>query len=341
MQGLSEIANLDVTIDFDEQTDAITFTITADSYTYDGASVTSLSVILEFDDDGQLISSTGIDTLSGITKESLEQWFEYSDPEKNDEYARIAVEELFKQIGIENYHNLTASISPIETGVAIQIIVDSFSFGGQEMYAVDMTFNFIFDGDGKGTIDSKAGVPAGLESNAFSDNNLNTWFEYSGPDKQREIDQQQGGYFEGDDGHQQSYSNVWSWEDGEGVLWTVVDKDVNGVWSSTETGSNGDVRTHKSIWDHATQTSTYTETYVSTNRGIDSKTVEVSDQTGVTKTYTGTADGLGWMPLNELYTDLNVVETLDQYWNTISITGTAVRSEERRVGKECRSRWSP
>ena len=23
------------------------------------------------------------------------------------------------------------------------------------------------------------------------------------------------------------------------------------------------------------------------------------------------------------------------------VTGTAIRSEERRVGKECRSRWSP
>jgi hypothetical protein len=59
--------------------------------------------------------------------------------------------------------------------------------------------------------------------------------------------------------------------------------------------------------------------------------VETSGPSGTTKTYTGTADGIGGMPLHELYTSINVVETLDQYWNTTNITGTAVNSDSETV----------
>ena len=34
-------------------------------------------------------------------------------------------------------------------------------------------------------------------------------------------------------------------------------------------------------------------------------------------------------------------ELTDTYTAGIVLTGTEIRSEERRVGKECRSRWSP
>ena len=34
-------------------------------------------------------------------------------------------------------------------------------------------------------------------------------------------------------------------------------------------------------------------------------------------------------------------EILDKYLETFHITDSEFRSEERRVGKECRSRWSP
>jgi hypothetical protein len=160
---------------------------------------------------------------------------------------------------------------------------------------------------------------------------LETWYEYSGPDKQQELDQQEGGYFDGDSTHVQEYSNVYTWEDWEGTVWTVVDKDVDGTWSSTQTGSNGDTRVNSSTWNDSTQTNTFTEVFTSTSRGINSTMVETSGPNGATKTYTGTADGIGWMQLHELYTSINVVETLDQYWNTTNITGTAVNSDSETV----------
>jgi len=34
-------------------------------------------------------------------------------------------------------------------------------------------------------------------------------------------------------------------------------------------------------------------------------------------------------------------EKLPEGWSFVEVAGVATRSEERRVGKECRSRWSP
>ena len=40
------------------------------------------------------------------------------------------------------------------------------------------------------------------------------------------------------------------------------------------------------------------------------------------------------------YKDLGLVNTKEMFAKAIK-GGYAIRSEERRVGKECRSRWSP
>ena len=333
MQGLTDISNLNVTFDMDDQAETDAVNITADSYTYDSASVTGLDITWSFDYDGQLttLADTGIDTLgiSGITEESIEMWYQYSDPENNDEYAKSAAEELLRQVGIENFNNVDASASFDEDGndnitINLDQNIDFQSESGIYVYEISLQFS------SEGSIVTKSGIPTALEG-AFSDSALEVWYEYSGPDQQRQKDQQDGGYYEGHESHTESYSNVYTFEDWEGTVWTVVDKDEDGVWTSTQTGSNGDARTQSSSWDHSTQSNTFTEVYVSESRGINSTMVEVSSPNGVTKTYTGTADGIGWMPLHQIYTDLNVVETLDQYWNTTNISGSGVDSDGNTV----------
>jgi len=320
--GLTDFQDsLSVIIDFDDVAETDSFTISADSYNYDGDTVSSgfnMTVVFQ---EGQIIDSTGlIEGIDGLDIAGLEQWYEYSDPEKNDYYARMAAEELFKQVGIDHYTNVHAEVQPTETGNQITIEADTIDYEGEIYYALNITLAFV-----DGELTDASGIPSGLDS-LLNESSINTWYEYSGPNQQRQNEQQDGGYFDGDDTHQQSYSNVWTWTDEQGITWTVVDKDVDGVWSSTQTGSNGDVRTHSSSWNHQTQTNTFTEIFVSAERGINTTMVEVSSPNGVTKTYSGAADGIGWMPLHELYSDLDVIETLDQYWNTENITGTGVNS---------------
>ena len=43
----------------------------------------------------------------------------------------------------------------------------------------------------------------------------------------------------------------------------------------------------------------------------------------------------------DLYTGVYEEEVLDAFFKRILRKGDECRSEERRVGKECRSRWSP
>ena len=61
---------------------------------------------------------------------------------------------------------------------------------------------------------------------------------------------------------------------------------------------------------------------------------------------------LSWVPLatggdaSALLSEVDRIETsmglnADGSFNAGTFTGTLARSEERRVGKECRSRWSP
>lgn len=312
------VSNLSVEFDEDDATDTDTFTITTDQ-----TGVVKLAF-----KDGKIVEdqSNGLSDLTAgysMTLADIEKWYEFSDPENNEGYALKAVQELFEQVGIYDVSNLKATAQPTENGDYMRIEADSISYNGEAIVAVNMEFTFV-----DGSLSSKTGIPTELSS-IFSDTNVNIWYEYNGPDKQRENDQQDGGFV--DDDHQESYSNVWTWTDGQGITWTVVDKEVNGAWTSTETGSNGDVRTHTSSWDHDTQTNTNTEKFVSTERSLDYTRVEESGPNGTEITYTGATDHIGWQPLDQVYTDVNVVEKLDAYWNTLSVTGTAKNTSGTEV----------
>ena len=213
-----------------------------------------------------------------------------------------------------------------ENGDILQIEVDSINVYGTTVYAVNMSFTF----DTDGMITDKSGVPAEL-IDVLSNTQLEIWYEYSSPDKQREYDQQDDGYYEGDTGYVEEYSNVYTWEDWEGITWTVVDKDVGGVWTSTSTSTAGDVRINTSSWDDVTQESTWSEQFIKADGTINFTRIETSiwegDNAGTTIVTTGTNDHVGWMYLGGIYTDISATETVDAYWNTTSLTGTAKNLE--------------
>ena len=307
-------SDLSVVMTEDESTDINTFTI---------SSTETGMTILVFNADGTLNVNSSSNIPTSMSVDDIEKWYEFSDPENNDSYALKAVEDLFEQIGINDFTNLNATVQPTETGDFMVIEADSLNYNGVEMIAVRMEFVFV-----DGLLSSKTGVPTELSS-IFSDANVNTWYTYNGPDKQREQEQQDAGFVSDD--HQESYSNVWTWTDGEGVSWIVVDQDNNGVWTSTETGSNGDVRTFAGNWDQSTQENTFIETFTNSDSSIDFTRTEVSGNNGTTITYTGKVDHIGWQPLDGIYTidpSNPIIETLDFMWNTTGITGQATKEGE-------------
>ncbi len=123
----------------------------------------------------------------------------------------------------------------------------------------------------------------------------------------------------------QTWENTWEWQDGNGVTWTVVDKQSGDTWTSTETGSNGDVRVMASTWDDDAKTNTWSESFTNADESIDYIKTEVYDEFAGTSTMTttGTSDHIGWMYIGETYTGINVVETRDSSWNTLTLSGTA------------------
>jgi hypothetical protein len=138
----------------------------------------------------------------------------------------------------------------------------------------------------------------------------------------------------------QSFENSWTWEDGDGTTWTVVDKQSGDTWTSTETGSNGDVRIMESTWDEANKTNTWSESFSNAGRsGIEAKDIinftktEIFNETSGTSTMktTGTSDHIGWMYVGEIYTNIDVTETRDTDWNTASLSGTATNAAGETV----------
>jgi len=132
----------------------------------------------------------------------------------------------------------------------------------------------------------------------------------------------------------QDFENTWEWQDGEGVNWTVVDKQEGNVWTSTETGDNGDTRINTSSWDDLTQINTWSETVVSESKGLNFTITETYEQTGASSTHTvGTTDRIGWIPLDGIYTDVDVTEYRDANWQTIAETsgGTGKDSQGTEV----------
>ena len=318
--GLTEIQNLQVSVVFDEQSDTDTFTITADSYTYNGTVDSGgIDVGLTFSD-GVLTSSTGLPdpgVIPGLDEASIQQWYEFSDPDKNDEYVRDAVEKLFTQADIHEWNNLNASMAPTASGDQFIVEADSITVNGSVHHAVRIELEFE-----NGSLTSATGIPSGI-SGTLNNTYLQTWYDYSGPEQQRQEDQQDQGYYEGEEEHTSTYNNVWTWTDHEGILWTVVDKEENGVWSSTETSSGGDVRTHSSSWDPDTQTGSWTENFHNADSSVDYTRVETQNPDGTSSVrLTGKTDHLLWMPLDGIYTDVDITETRDAFWNTTNVSGT-------------------
>ena len=66
---------------------------------------------------------------------------------------------------------------------------------------------------------------------------------------------------------------------------------------------------------------------------------------GLTETNTVTGDQLKSKEINEVTGNQTINKTTNVPWWTalllLFVRPMVVRSEERRVGKECRSRWSP
>ena len=312
-----EVSGLSVDFDSNDTTNTDTITITT-------SNIGTIKLVFV---DGDIVESESSGIPSEIPVDAIQQWYEYSDPEKDNEYEVRAVEELLNIMGVTHFEKLEADVEPREDGSdELNIKLDAIELGGFTKYAVDMSFVFK---DGKVT--DKSGVPSEFD-NFITNTQLEIWYENSNPDKQKEQDKLNDGYYDDKQGGGDlEYVNTWSWTDGEGVTWTVVDKEVDGTWTSTETGSNGDVRTHTSNWDHATQTNTHTETYVSTSKGLDYTRVEKSSPDGTTNTYTGTTDHIGWQHLNQVYTNVNVVEKLDMYWNIVSISGSATDADGNDV----------
>ena len=138
----------------------------------------------------------------------------------------------------------------------------------------------------------------------------------------------------------QTFENSWEWQDGDGVTWTVVDKQSGETWKSTETGDNGDVRVMESTWDDTAKTNTWSESYTNAGRaGIKDKDIldytktEVYDENSGTSTMTttGTSDHIGWMYLGEIYTKMNITETRGTDWNTTDLSGTATNTANEIV----------
>jgi hypothetical protein len=131
----------------------------------------------------------------------------------------------------------------------------------------------------------------------------------------------------------QSFENSWEWTDGEGITWTVVDKQSGDTWKSTETGSNGDVRVMESTWDDANKTNTWSESYTNADKSLDYTKTEVYNETTQTSTMTttGTSDHIGWMFVGEIFTNMNITETRDANWNTTGLSGTATNTANETV----------
>ena len=135
-----------------------------------------------------------------------------------------------------------------------------------------------------------------------------------------------------DDFFKQGETSAYEWADWDGSIWKVVEEDVSGVWTTTETKydstgvtATGEVRKFSSSWDENTNTNTWTEE----NTHADGSTltrVEIQTTTGTTVQTTGAADHVGWMHLGGVYTNLDVVETMDSDWNTIDISGTGTNA---------------
>ena len=315
--GLTNIQNLSVSVVFDDLADTDTFTIKADAFTYNNTLVDNgLDVQLTFEND-KLTNSSGLPTdIPGLDQAGIEAWYEFSDPDKNDGYARDAVEKLFEQAGASDLTNLQASMEPTEDGEVITIELDSIAFDGATHQAIKIELTFE-----NGSLTNSTGIPDAI-AGTLNTTYLQTWYDYSGPEQQRQEDQQDQGYYQGDQDHTSTYSNVWTYTDHEGILWTVVDKQENGAWSSTESSSKG-TRINTSSWDDSTQTNTWSEQFTSSDGSIDFTRSEVQNQDGTsTVKLTGTVDHLLWMPLDGIYTNVDVTETRDAFWNTTNVTGT-------------------
>ncbi len=140
-----------------------------------------------------------------------------------------------------------------------------------------------------------------------------------------------------DDFFKQGETSAYEWADWDGSIWKVVEEDVSGLWTTTETKydstgvtATGEVRKFSSSWDESTNTNTWTEENTRADGGTSTR-VETQTTTGTTVQTVGAADHVGWMYLGKMYTNLDVVETMDSNWNTTDISGTGINENNQSV----------
>ena len=267
----------------------------------------------------------------------IEEWYKFSDPDANDQYVESSILDLLLMVGIYNFEGLDVNSQGTVNGEQFIIDINKFEYNGVNYYAQHIELSFE-----NNKVTSKTGVPTELDA-IFNDTSLELWYEYSSPDKKKEEDQRDEGFFDDDASgvYEVVYSNLYTWEevlphtDENGnqvtIIWSVVEEDVAGVWTKTETGSNGDVRTFAGGWNQATQENTIIESFKNSDSSLDYTRTEVSGNNGTTITYTGKTDHIGWHYLDGIYIidpSNPIVETLDFGWNIISITGYATSVDE-------------
>ena len=127
---------------------------------------------------------------------------------------------------------------------------------------------------------------------------------------------------------QEAFVNTWTWEDGNGVTWTVTDKQDGDTWTSTEEGSNGDVRINSSAWDSDINNYVNTTSFKSGSDDRDYSIRETwSDDGSSTELIKGSIDEINWIHLGEIYTDVEVTVVRDQNWETQSVTGSGTDAD--------------
>ena len=126
---------------------------------------------------------------------------------------------------------------------------------------------------------------------------------------------------------QEASVNTWEWQDGNGVTWTVTDKQDGDTWTSTEEGSNGDVRINSSSWDSDINDYVNTTSFKSGTDNRDYSIRETWNADGSsTEVVKGATDQINWIYLGEIYTNVDVTIVRNQNWETLSITGNGTDS---------------
>jgi len=341
MMGMTNFEDsLSVSATFNEATDTDIFDITVDRFTFNtNLDTTGINLHLEFDNTDKLTAnSSGLDATNlvdiGINATGVEQWYQYADPDNFSAYELESVEDLFAFVGINNYKDLDVGVVDVVNGETFTIKVTEFSDGAttHNWPVDDLVLTFVNDA----FVADQSTIPSAYSS-VINSTVLGLWFDKSNPDSKMQEDQRDDGYLDNDQSGGDAGTTYdmgeYNYTDHEGVTWYVAEQEVAGVWSKTETSTEGDTRVFSNSWNQATQENTFTEVFKTSDNSIDYTRAEVSSPSGTIITHTGKTDHIGWNPLNGVYeiTAPGIVEKLDINWQTLSVTGSATNSNSESV----------